>query len=104
MTAKKNSQPPVPATTTPSPARQHSRDLGQLQLNGELRREAVEQLWGPPDAIEGSGVEHLVYTLDNGSSLGLRFDFVPPYGLILAVLTEPGQQTATVLFEAKPDR
>lgn len=51
-----------------------ARRLDQLDLTRPLTSRDVEAVWGPPDNLVGSGVDHWVYGLANGETVTLVFD------------------------------
>ena len=87
--ANKPSTQPVnnkPATniTTPNTARRLR--LNEIKLSVQLTKKQVLADWGPPDAVEGFGVEYLVYKLEDGRLLWLLFASQPPQPLLKALL------------------
>jgi hypothetical protein len=51
-----------------------ARRLDQLDLARPLTAQDVAAVWGPPDNLVGSGVDHWVYGLANGETITLVFD------------------------------
>lgn len=75
-----------------------SRALTEIKLTGDLTREQVAALWGPPDDFRGSGVDYLEYHLSDGNELWLEFFPEPPYRLRHALLFSAKTRQHTTLF------
>lgn len=65
------------------------RRLSDIKLAADLTREQVVTMWGPPDGHRGSGLDYLMYTLEDGQELWLLFGLEPPFGLRAASLVSP---------------
>ena len=83
--------------TTPNTARLLR--LDEIELSVHLTKEQVVAKWGPPDAIEGSGVEYLVYKLDDGRYLGLKFASQEPHPLLTAIITDESKKESKIIFD-----
>lgn len=81
------------------PNTRRSLRLSDINLSEQLTKEQVISNWGPPDAIVGSGVEYLCYTLEDGCQLGLRFASKKPHQLLDAFLTDSSKKESKVLFD-----
>jgi hypothetical protein len=49
--------------------------LNDIKLSAQLTRVQVLVAWGLPDEITGSGLEYLIYKLENGQKLSFLFAF-----------------------------
>jgi hypothetical protein len=88
-------QPPNDASgTSRTTAKMKPRlELHKIKFSIQLTKKQFLADWGPPDAIEGSGVQYLVYELDDGRSLWLLFASQAPQPLLKARVYDDGSDT-----------
>jgi hypothetical protein len=92
---------PLEYITSPNMAR--CLRLNEIKLSAQLTRVQVLVDWGLPDAIMGSGVEYLVYELEDGRHLRLMFAPQSPQPLLKAIVTdannkESGEKQGTFTY------
>src|SRR5437764_5116393 len=70
----------VTGTDKPKQLTSVSRRLDDFRMirAGELTREYVVAIWGPPDALRGSGVDYRAYVLEDGQELWFKWKLGPP--------------------------
>jgi hypothetical protein len=60
--------------------------LDEIRLSVKLTKKQVLADWGQPDAVEGFGVEYVVYKLEDGRTLWLLFASQEPQPLLKAMV------------------
>lgn len=74
------------ATGTPAAPPARPLKLGAIRPTAQLTKEQFLSEFGPPEAVEGSGVEYLVYQLDDGRRLWLLFAARNPHPLLKVIV------------------
>jgi len=97
LSSKSINNEPNTRITTPNTGRRLR--LDEIKLSVQLTKEQVIAKWGPPDAIEGFGVEYFVYKLGDGRHLGLRFASQEPHPLLSAIITDESKRESKVIFD-----
>lgn len=93
--AKKPSVHPVDTTNSERSTANTARilRLNEIELSVKLTKNQVLTKWGPPHAIEGFGVEYLVYKLEDGRLLWLLFASQSPQPLLKALIFADSSDT-----------
>ena len=86
-------------STRPSTNGSYMRVLSDIDLSVQFTKEKVLAIWGPPDAVVGSGVQYLQYKLSDGDVILLHFAQQPPHPLLMAIIPADHDKPTRQLFD-----